>query len=76
MADEMNAPIAARPRCDVPGCGMFATRCSTGKEKDAQGLNRSAVPNINICGERHSNWPHSEDARTFAATSAEYKARK
>lgn len=76
MADETNLPIAAAPRCDVPGCGMLATRRSTGKEKDVQGLNRLALPNINLCGDRHSNWPHSEDARTFAAMSAEYKARK
>jgi hypothetical protein len=67
-------PKADAPRCDLLGCGHRATMCTDGSEVDAQGLGRSSLPNLNVC-ERHSNWPHSEDARLFAQTSDAYKAR-
>lgn len=70
----MSDPIAARPRCDLLGCGAFAVMSTDGTEVDAQGLERPAVPKLNVC-ERHKNWPHSEDARVFATTSA-YLERK
>jgi hypothetical protein len=71
----MPAPKADAPKCDVPGCGMAAVSCTDGTEVDAQDdLLRPAVPNINHC-ERHSNWPHSQDAEHFAMTSDAYKKR-
>lgn len=67
----MPAPQADKPRCDVYGCGMYATMSTDGSEVDA--LGRPAVPYVNIC-DRHVNWPHSEDAKTFTTTTA-YKDR-
>lgn len=70
-----NAPKADRARCDVYGCGSFASIGTDGTEVDVQGLGRPALKNINVCM-RHSNWPHSEDAQKFALTSDVYKTRK
>jgi hypothetical protein len=63
----MASPKADPARCDVPGCGMAAVSSSEGNEKDVQGLGRPAIKNINVCV-RHSNWPHSDDAKVFALT--------
>jgi hypothetical protein len=68
-------PKADPPRCDLLGCGHFAVTCTDGTEVDAQGSDRKAIPNLNLC-ERHFNWAHSEDARQFANTSDIYKNRK
>jgi len=62
----MAEPKAAKPRCDVPGCGSFADTCTDGTEKDAQGLDRPALKNLNVCV-RHENWAHSDDAATWVA---------
>lgn len=70
----MGAPKADKARCDIYGCGNYAAACSDGTEVDVQGLGRKAIPNINYC-DRHSNWPHSEDAQRFALGDI-YKARK
>lgn len=70
----MKAPTPNAPLCDVPGCSMRAVTSTDGTEEDVQGLGRPAIPRINVCG-RHTNWPHSEDARLFAQTSDAYKAR-
>lgn len=61
----MGTPKADKPRCDVYGCGRFATNCTDGTEVDAQGLGRKALPNINVC-DHHHNWPFSTDAETFS----------
>jgi hypothetical protein len=61
----MAAPKADPARCDVQGCGNTASMCSEGTEVDVQGLKRPAIKNINVCA-RHTNWPHSEDAKLFA----------
>lgn len=63
----MPQPKADPVPCDVYGCGKFATHSTDGTEKDVQGLGRKAIPNLNVC-DHHSNWPHSDDARTFATT--------
>jgi hypothetical protein len=63
----MPAPKADPPRCDVPGCGNLATHGTDGNEKDSQGLDRKALPNINVC-DHHENWPFSDDAQQFALT--------
>ena len=68
------APKADLPVCDVNGCGMPATLCTTGDEVDVQGLGRKAVKNMNLC-ERHSNFAHSRDAEVFAASSDKYRQR-
>jgi hypothetical protein len=62
----MGAPKADQAKCDVFGCGHLATIGTDGSEKDIQGLGRKALPSLNVC-ESHSNWPHSDDARLFAA---------
>jgi len=73
---ETKKPKADPVRCDVPGCGMLAETSFDGTEEDVQGLGRPALPNLNICG-RHTNWPHSEDARTWATANAKtLEARK
>jgi hypothetical protein len=75
------APKAAAVKCDVPGCGELADRCTDGSEVDEHpnpspdGTKRPALPNINTCV-RHRNWAHSDDARRFAAMDDNYKARK
>lgn len=61
----MPAPKADPPRCDLLGCGLYATVCTDGSETDVQGLGRPALPLMNVC-DRHQNWPHSDDARVFA----------
>jgi hypothetical protein len=63
----MPKPMPDEPRCDVQGCGSFATYATQGDEVDVQGLGRPALPRINVC-DRHMNWPHSEDAKRFALT--------
>jgi hypothetical protein len=67
-------PKADPPRCDVYGCGHHAAMCTDGTEEDVQGLGRKSLSNLNVCV-RHTNWPHSEDARLFAQISDAYKAR-
>lgn len=62
----MGAPIAGKVLCDVSGCGMPAVKSTAGDEVDSQGLNRPAIPKLNLC-ERHHNWAHSDDARAFAS---------
>lgn len=52
------------PSCDVYGCGSLADLGTDGTEVDASG--RTALPNLNVCN-HHANWPHSEDAKIFAA---------
>lgn len=71
----MPAPKADPPRCDVLGCGNYATHYTDGTEKDSTGLGRPALKHINVC-DRHMNWPHSEDAQRFALASDSYKGRK
>jgi hypothetical protein len=61
----MATPIADPARCDVPGCGKYATYCTEGDEEDGQGLGRPALARLNVC-DHHANWPHSEDAKAFA----------
>ena len=68
------APIADQPRCDVKGCGHYATKRTDGTEEDVQKLGRKALPNLNIC-DRHTNWPHSDDAQRFILDSPDYKNR-
>lgn len=70
----MPAPKPDPARCDVPGCGLVATHATDGTEKDVQGLDRPAVPRVNVCA-HHYNWPHSEDAQRFAASDL-YRGRK
>jgi hypothetical protein len=70
----MALPKADPPRCDVPGCGMFAVKSTDGTEVDVQDLDRPAEVGINVC-ERHDNWPHSTDAKLFALSPA-FQARK
>lgn len=60
--------------CDVPGCGLLSALTTDGTEVDVQGLERPALPNINVCA-RHANWPHSDDAKVFALMSGSYKQR-
>lgn len=75
------APKAGAVRCDVYGCCMLADRSTDGSEVDEHpnpspdGTKRPAVKNLNVCM-RHRNWPHSEDAKRFAATSDDYRSRK
>jgi hypothetical protein len=74
-------PKAGAVKCDLPGCGMLADRSTDGTEVDEHpnpspdGSKRTAVKNINVCM-RHRNWPHSDDARKFAATDDGYKSRR
>jgi hypothetical protein len=68
----MTAPVSNQAICDAFGCGMPAVGSTTGIEVDAAG--RTAVPKVNFCA-RHPNWPHSDDAKVFAAISTVYKAR-
>jgi hypothetical protein len=70
----MPQPKADPPRCDVPGCGIVADRCTDGSEPDVQGLGRKPLSFINTCP-HHENWPFSDDAQKFALESAAYKAR-
>lgn len=70
----MPTPKADPVPCDVLGCGHLASHCTDGKEKDVQDLGRKAIPNLNVC-DHHMNWPHSDDARTFA-TGDRYRGRK
>ena len=71
----MAEPKADRPRCDTPGCGVFASIGTKGDEKDIQGLGRKALPNLNVCP-HHENWPFSEDAQRWVLDNQEkYKAR-
>lgn len=72
MADK--APKAGAVRCDLRGCGMIAIMCTDGTEEDEQGLKRPAIKNLNVCS-RHTNWPHSDDAKEFALTDGNYKTR-
>jgi hypothetical protein len=78
---KMPAPKADEARCDVPGCGALAVHCTDGTEEDIQAIERSeltkrpALKNINVCT-RHGNWPHSDDAKAWAATNEKYKTRK
>lgn len=72
---KMAAPKADPPKCDLAGCGMLATRYTDGTEEDVQGLKRPAVKNLNVC-DHHSNWPHSDDAKIFAASNDGYRGRK
>ena len=67
-------PKADPPKCDLFGCGHLAAICTDGTEVDVTGLDRPALPNLNLC-ESHLNFAHSEDARTFAQTSNEYRNR-
>lgn len=67
-------PKADPAKCDVPGCGMLAATMTDGTEEDVQKLGRKPLSKLNVCG-GHSNWPFSEDARTFASTSTSYKGR-
>jgi hypothetical protein len=55
------------PRCDVDGCSRDAVKSTDGAEVDVTGAMRPSVPGVNVC-EHHDNWPHSEDARRFAAS--------
>jgi hypothetical protein len=71
----MASPKADPARCDVLGCGMIAVTCTDGTEVDVTGAKRPALKNLNVCA-RHTNWPHSEDARLFAMVSDAYKQRK
>ncbi len=80
MAADTKAPKAAKPRCDVPGCGNLADICTDGTEEDKHPSpgpsgKRKAVAGLNICLGRHENWPFSDDARAFAA-SPDFLARK
>jgi hypothetical protein len=59
-------PPKIAPPCDVPGCGHTAVLRTDGTEKDVQGLGRPAIAGLNVCG-HHENWPHSPDAKVFAA---------
>jgi hypothetical protein len=68
------APKADAPRCDLIGCGAIAIMSTDGTEEDVQGLKRPALPNLNVCS-RHTNWPHSEDAKAFALSDI-YRNRK
>ncbi len=70
----MAAPKADPARCDTPGCGMVADRCTDGSETDVQALGRKALPNINTCP-RHENWPFSDDALAFSFTE-KYRTRQ
>lgn len=70
----MAEPKADPVMCDLYGCGRLATHCTDGTEEDSQGLDRKALPNLNVCN-HHLNWPHSDDARQFAA-SDRYRKRK
>jgi hypothetical protein len=63
----MPSPVTSKPRCDAPGCGMFAVGSTDGTEVDS--LKRTAVKNVNYCA-RHTNWPFSDDAKAFTATTA------
>jgi hypothetical protein len=75
------AAKADTPKCDVPGCGRYASFCTDGTEKDiavrgGEPLNRKPLVNINVCA-AHSNWPFSDDAKTWvAANAAIYEKRK
>jgi hypothetical protein len=75
------APKASAVKCDVYGCCMLADRSTDGSEVDEHpnsspdGSKRPAVKNLNVCM-RHRNWPHSEDAKRFAAMDDGYKSRK
>lgn len=72
----MPEPKADRPRCDVPGCGAWASISTDGSETDSQGLGRKSVPNLNTCA-HHQNWPHSEDAQAWVLSNREiHSARK
>lgn len=53
---------AGKRYCDVPGCGAQADRRSTGEEPDQRGLNRTALPKLNVCA-HHEDWIFSDDAR-------------
>ena len=68
-------PKADAPRCDLYGCGMLAATCTDGTEVDAQGLGRPALKNLNVCT-RHTNWPHSEDAKDWAQKNRDLYARR
>lgn len=68
------APKADTPRCDLYGCGTYAFMCTDGTEEDVQGLGRPSIKNLNVCT-RHTNWPHSEDAKLFALSET-YRNRK
>lgn len=70
----MAEPKADKPRCDVPGCGMFAESCTDGSEVDVQGLGRKPLVGVNVCA-RHHNWPFSTDAQEFALKSDGFKSR-
>lgn len=70
----MAAPKADPPRCDVYGCGQFATVCTDGSEVDSQDLKRPAIKNLNLC-DRHPNWAHSTDAQVFSMGET-YRGRK
>jgi hypothetical protein len=70
----MPEPRPDPPRCDVNGCGKYATTSTDGTEEDAQGLGRPALARLNVC-DHHTNWPHSDDARQFAL-SPTYQARR
>lgn len=70
----MPAPRTDVPKCDVYGCSRDAVMSTDGTEIDSQGLDRPAVPNLNVCN-HHANWPHSDDARTFALSSEVYRKR-
>lgn len=79
----MSQVAKVTPRCDVPGCGMMATRTTDGTEVDSQAAGRPelkprpAVACLNVC-ERHENWPHSgpDVAKFIANNQAEYDVRK
>ena len=70
----MAAPKADPAKCDVPGCGLIAATMTDGTEEDVQKLGRKAVVKINVCV-THPNWPFSDDALRFAASSDSYKKR-
>jgi hypothetical protein len=64
----MAAPKSDPPKCDLLGCGMPASTCSDGSERDTPenaGSSRTSVPGINTC-DHHVNFPFSDDARRFA----------
>jgi hypothetical protein len=70
----MPEPKADMVLCDIAGCGRVAAHRTDGTEKDTHGEKRPAIPRLNVCN-HHLNWPHSDDAATFALTPA-YRSRK